>query len=278
MQVPGRLLLVGDQGFGDCIQFSRYFPQAAARCGTLLLACAGELIELLSPLPGIAAAHDRWESVGEFTMYCPLSSLPGIFGTELDSIPAPVPYIAAKPNRVEHWRQTLAARLPAESLRVGLVWAGRPTHGNDVRRSLTLAALQPLADSTGVAFVGLQKGKAVAQLNDFGPARVLDISGELSSFAETAAVVANLDLVIAVDTAVAHLAGALGKPVWVMLPWLPDWRWLLDRDDTPWYPTMRLFRQPRPGDWASVITRVAGELRAVAAGDRKKLLPGLTTQ
>jgi Flp pilus assembly protein TadD len=273
MRIAGRLLVIGDQGFGDCIQFSRYFPLAAARCSSLVLACAGEIIELLGAVPGVAASFDRWENVGDFAAYCPLTSLPGIFGTELDSIPATVPYLAAKPARIEHWRWVFADRLPVDSLRVGLVWAGRPTHGNDVRRSLSLAALEPLADSAGVAFVGLQKGPAATQVEHFGDGRILALSDELTSFAETAAVVANLDLVIAVDTAVAHLAAALGKPVWMMLPWLPDWRWLLDRDDTPWYPTMRLFRQPRPGDWRSVVARVASELGAVGRGDRQKLLP-----
>jgi hypothetical protein len=225
-------------------------------------------------MPGVATACDRWEDVGEFSVYCPLTSLPGVFGTEVESIPAQVPYLAPKPSRVEYWHRALAERLPGEAVKVGLVWAGRPTHGNDVRRSLGLAALKPLAEQLGaqVAFVGLQKGPATAQAGEFG-ADILPLSEELTSFAETAAVIANLDLVIAVDTAVAHLAGAVGKPVWVMMPWLPDWRWLLDRDDTPWYPTMRLFRQARPGDWRGVIARVAGELRAVARGERNRLLP-----
>ena len=186
-------------------------------------------------------------------------SLPRAFGTTLASIPRNVPYLQADAREVEKWRGRLAE--DASSIKVGLSWAGRPEHKNDRNRSMPLARFAPLAQVPGVRFYSLQKGEAAAQAKA-PPAgmELIDWTEELNDFADTAALIANLDLVISVDTAVVHLAGAMGKPVWTLLPFAPDWRWLLDRQDSPWYPTMRLFRQPSIGDWDSVMQRVAGAL------------------
>jgi hypothetical protein len=204
----------------------------------------------------------RGAPLPEHDLQCPLPSLPLAFGTRLDTIPREVPYVAADPAAAARWRDWLGA---APGLRVGLAWAGRPTHANDGRRSLGLAALRCLAEVPGVSWVSLQKGPAATQAPDF-PAPAFSSPGEaLRDFADTAALIANLDLVIAVDTAVAHLAGALGRPVWVLLPHAPDWRWLLAREDSPWYPTARLFRQPAPGAWERLALEVREALASLAA-------------
>jgi hypothetical protein len=200
-----------------------------------------------------------------------LSTLPGLLHTTLETIPAKIPYLFADPARIVAWRERLDGRLPHGVRRIGLAWTGRPTHPNDRRRSLPLARLAPLAAAGPASFVSLQK--PLPQSDEASLALfpgLADISGELSDFGETAAAIANLDLVITVDTAMGHLAGALGKPVWIMLPKASDWRWLLARSDSPWYPTARLFRQQTPGAWEPVISEVtaalAAELRAGAEG------------
>jgi len=200
-----------------------------------------------------------------------LVSLAMLAGTRAQTIPGTVPYLQPDPEARARW----ADRLAGPGLSVGFAWAGNPAHRNDYNRSMALEQLAPLFDVPGVRFLALQPG---ARAGDLGRltnfAAGSDLSAELVDFAETAAVVANLDLVIAVDTAIVHLTGALARPVWTLLPHVPDWRWLLERADSPWYPTMRLFRQERAGDWAGVVAQVAGELAAVAAGERSKLLPG----
>lgn len=261
MALPGeRILLVGDQGYGDTIQFARYIPRVAERCGEVVLGCSPDLARLLSPIPGIKAIHSRWDLIPPYRVYALLSSLPGIFGTELETIPAETPYLGVAPALMRKWAEKLDEALPGRPLRVGVAWAGRPTHPNDRRRSMRLADLAPLARVPEVALVSLQprfpaRDRASAHL-----VPLIDLTAEFSDFAETAAAVINLDLVITVDTAVGHLAGALGKPVWLMLPTPADWRWMLERSDSPWYPTMRLFRQERPGDWSAVVAAVAAEL------------------
>ncbi|MFQ5936832.1 MAG: tetratricopeptide repeat protein [Acidiferrobacterales bacterium] len=257
----GKTLLVHtEQGIGDSIQFCRYLPMVKTRGGRVLLACQPAMQRLLQGLPGV----DAW--VGDpktlsadvvFDFYCPLLNIPGLFDTKLESIPAEVPYLRVDPGLIATWKQ----RIDPQRYNVGLCWAGRPTNRNDQNRSTTLAAFAPLARANGVVFYSLQKGVATEQAAH-PPAGMtfVDITSELNDFADTAALIANLDLVIAVDTAVAHLAGALAKPVWVVLTYCADWRWLLDREDSPWYPTMRLFRQPHPGDWDAPMQRVAGEL------------------
>jgi hypothetical protein len=189
--------------------------------------------------------------------YCLLSSLPGIVGTEPNTIPAGIPYLEADATDVKTWRERLDAKLVKDRLRVGVVWAGRPTHPNDSRRSIPLAMLAGFARLSNICLVSLQKvvpERDKAALASFPD--MLDVSDALTDFGQTAALITALDLVVTVDSAAGHLAGALGKPVWVMMPTPADWRWMLDREDSPWYPSMRLFRQPRPGDWTSVIASV----------------------
>jgi Tfp pilus assembly protein PilF len=188
-------------------------------------------------------------------------------------LPAKVPYLHADPAAVEHWSRRLAGT--GSGSRVGIVWAGSPKHAGDGRRSITLERLGPILDIPGVRFYSLQVGERAGDLARLPADKVVDLSPELTSYGETAAALAHLDRVVAVDTSVVHLAGALGRPCWVMLPFSPDWRWLLDRDDSPWYPTLRLFRQPAPDDWDSVIGRVAQALAARAAPHRRGRGPQL---
>jgi hypothetical protein len=193
-----------------------------------------------------------------FDVWCPLLSLPGIFGTQVDTIPAAVPYLGVRTAIAERWQRRLTA-LPG--LKVGLVWGGSAQHINDFRRSIDLRRLSPLLDIPGVSFVSMQVGPRAVDLATLPIGKVTDLHAELSDFAETAGAVLGVDLVIAVDTAVAHLAGALARPAWIMLPFSPDWRWMLEREDSLWYPTLRLYRQPAPGDWDGVVGRIAADLR-----------------
>jgi Tfp pilus assembly protein PilF len=272
MRIPqGRLLMVGDQGYGDTIQFARYIPMIADRCKELILGCSAEMGPLLASLPGVSQYCHRWTDVPGHAAHCRLSSVPGLLHTVLDTIPASVPYLFADPARIAAWRERLDARLPGGVRRVGLAWTGRPTHPNDRRRSMPLARLAPIAAAGQACFVSLQKPLPAtdeAALSIFSG--LADYSAELTDFGETAALIANLDLVITVDTAMGHLTGALGKPVWIMLPKAADWRWMLDRSDSPWYPTARLFRQTTPGAWDPVVAEVAAaladHLRAGAEG------------
>jgi Tfp pilus assembly protein PilF len=275
MRIPnGKLLLVGDQGYGDTLQFARYIPEAASRVQEVILGCSPEMEPLLATFPGVTQYCSRWNDVPGHAVNCRLSSLPYLFGTRLDTIPAPVGYIKAPPARVDAWRAKLAARLPAGVRRIGLAWTGRPTHPNDRRRSVPLSRLIPLADVGPAAFVSLQKPMPDAdraELSRFNG--MADLSMELTDFGETAAVIENLDLVITVDTSMGHLAGAMGKPVWIMIPKAADWRWLLDRDTTPWYPTARLFRQAKPGDWDTVLGDLRGALADVLGRPLSEPIP-----
>ncbi len=259
-----RLLLHAEQGFGDAIHFARYAPPAAARGGRVFVECHPPLVKLFRSLRGVDRVVPRDEvPLPPFDVHCPFMSLPAVFGTTLDSVPADVPYLCPAPAAVNRWRRRLAAEPPAR--RVGLVWGGDPKHQKDRDRSLSLSAFAPLADVPGVRFYSLQLGVPAAQAAT-PPAgmTLVDWTAELSTFAETAALVSQLDLVITIDSSVAHLAGALGKPTWLLVAFAPDWRWLLDRDDSPWYPTMRLFRQPAIRDWADPITRLTAAMRAWA--------------
>jgi Flp pilus assembly protein TadD len=270
--ISGRTLMIyAEQGFGDTLQFCRYASMIEPGA-TVVLEVQPPLAGLLASLPGSPRIVARGEPLPAFDLHCPLHSLPRLFGANLDTIPAAVPYLAADPARVAAWRGRLA---DLSGLRVGLVWAGdsradRPRlSAVDARRSTTLKALAPLADVSDVAFVSLQKGPPSAQAAHPPVGMSLtDVTAELSDFADTAALIENLDLVISVDTSVAHLAGALGKPVWLLNRYDTCWRWLLDRDDSPWYPTLRQFRQPSPGDWLSAIYSVREALSALAAGER----------
>jgi tetratricopeptide (TPR) repeat protein len=268
--LAGRHIYVqAEQGFGDALQFARYLPLLAARAGKVTLRVQQHLATLLrESLPGANVLGDRGDP-GPYDCDALLLSLPRLFRTRLETIPAQVPYLRAPPQVAARWKTGLDAMT---GLKVGLVWAGNPEHVNDMRRSLDLAALAPVLAVTGASFASLQVGPRAADLKKH-QGKIADLSPDLADFAESAGAVSALDLVITVDTSVAHLAGALGKPVWMPLPWVTDWRWMLEREDSPWYPTMLLFRQKRGEDWTSVIARMANELRAVAAGDAARLMP-----
>ncbi|MGI8840562.1 MAG: tetratricopeptide repeat protein [Caulobacteraceae bacterium] len=257
----GRLMLIADQGFGDGIQFCRYIPWAAERCGELVVACSQELQPLIGQLPGIASMFDRWEAAPAAAAFLPLSGLPRLHGTRLNTVPADIPYLRADPGKAAAWKARLDMLAAPGHRRVGLVWAGRPTHKNDRNRSVALAGLGALTDLAGVTFVSLQKGPPQAQVSGyFGRAPLINLGPEIDDFADSMAIIEGLDLVVTVDTAIGHLAGAMGRPVFIMLPFTSDWRWLEGRPDTPWYPTARLFRPPAPRDWDAVSAEVAAAL------------------
>ena len=258
----GELLLVADQGFGDIIQFGRYMAWAALRCPRIVVACPTEVTTMIRQFCPTARIAPRWDDVGPFHAYAALSGLPRLHATRPGNVPTDNPYLRAEPARVAAWRQRLDGLLPAGYRRIGLVWAGRPTHSNDRRRSVALAAFAPVASVPGVALVSLQKGPSADQAGTyFGRAPLVNLGAEIGDYDDTMALLSSLDLVITVDTSVGHLSAALGRPTWILLARSPDWRWLLDRDDTPWYPTVRLFRQQRAGDWDDVMRRVAAALR-----------------
>jgi hypothetical protein len=267
MRLPrDRVLLVGDQGFGDSIQFARYIPMVAERCGEVVVGCSPELAPLLRTVAGVTSVHTRWDEIPRHLAHSLLSSLPGILGTELNSIPATIPYLQADPALRSAWAERLAPlRQPGRRL-VGLVWAGRPTHPNDGRRSLSLESLAPLARVDGVQLVSLQKPVLARDAAQFAALGLTDWSAEMTDFSQTLALVAELDLIITIDSAVAHLAGACGKPVWVMMPTPSDWRWLLGRSDSPWYPSMQLFRQNAPGSWNQVLGDIISALPEFVQG------------
>jgi Tfp pilus assembly protein PilF len=273
MALPtGTIMLIGDQGFGDTIMFARYIPLVAARCARVILACGVELHSLLANIPGVHASFTRWQDAPPYTVWCRLSSLGGIFATTPDTIPGPPPYLHADPARSAAVAAAFNARFPVRKPRIGLFWSGRPTHPNDRRRSLRLAQLAPITELKKFDFISLQKQVPEADAARLAAApNILDLAADLpafalTDFAATAAIIANLDLLISVDSAVVHLAGALGKPV-IMLTGTPaDWRWMLDRADSPWYPSLSIVRQPTPGDWTSVISGVAKQLRDTHRG------------
>ena len=253
------ILLHAEQGFGDTVQMVRYVPSVAARGATVILEAPDALLPLLARLDGVTQLMGRGDALPRFDLHCPLMSLPLAFGTTLATIPALVPYLRAPTERVAAWR----TRLPV-GRRVGLVWSGKPSHKNDRNRSILFAQLKPILAQPGVSFVSLQREVRAADVAGLAQwPNLVRIEEALADFADTAAVIEQLDLVIAVDTAVAHLAGALGKPVFVLISYIQDWRWLAGRADSPWYPTARIFRQPAPGDWDSAIAAAARALAAL---------------
>ena len=257
----GKLLVVADQGLGDCIQFARYLPWVAERAPTPVLICSGDLVPILKQMSGIGRIVTRWEAAGDYDAYIPLSGLPRLAGTALDTIPAAIPYLRADPKKTDLWRQRLDLLAPRGKKRVGLVWAGRPTHKNDAKRSVKLAQFAPLFARLDVAIVTVQKGDQIAQVGGyFGQASLINLGPSINDFTDTLAILQSLDLLVTIDTSVAHLAGASGRPTFVILPYAPDWRWLLRRDDSPWYPSLRLFRQSRPYDWSGVIEKITDAL------------------
>ena len=263
----GRTILVlAEQGLGDTIQFARYLPLLARRGARVVLQCAGSLAPLLGGLAGVAATCERGEPPAH-DFWVDQMSLPRLFGTTLANVPYRAGYLSPDPVRTAHWD-----RLLPDGLRIGLVWAGNALHSNDRRRSMPVEALAPIV-AAGGTIISLQAGVRAREVS-YLPG-VADQSAQLADWSETAALVSALDLVISVDTAVAHLAGALGIPAWVMLPHAPDWRWLLVREDSPWYASVRLFRQHRPGDWGGVVARVAAALAQIAA-PQSMAMPPLT--
>ncbi|HYD66256.1 tetratricopeptide repeat protein [Azospirillum sp.] len=264
------ILLYGEQGHGDTLQFVRYAPLVAARGARVVVECPPALVRLLATVPGVADVHPLGATPA-FDLICPMMSLPLVFGTEVDTVPAAIPYMADRfpgDERFDRFFTGDGVR------RVGLVWAGEPRPEDrrwsfaDRRRSLPLQAFAPLLDVPGVRLYSLQMGAAAEQAREAPfDACMVDPMGEVADFADTAGIVRRLDLVISVDTAVAHLAGAVGRPVWLLSRFDGCWRWLAGREDSPWYPGLRVFRQPRLDDWRPVLDRLAGELRAWAGGD-----------
>jgi len=250
-----KILLHCEGGFGDALHFIRYLPMVLETGAEVSLECPKEMYALFKRLPGLKGLFVRGEALPEFDYQCPLLGLPLRFKTTLKTIPARIPYLSAEPELIEAWKQRLA-KLDRNDRKVGLVWAGS-FHPQDLR-TRSLAALAPLATIDGVQFVSLQRGKEAVEAKNPPPAmKLAEYTDELSDFAQAAGLVENLDLVITVDTAAAHLAGALGKAVWVMIPACADFRWLLQRQDSPWYPTLRLFRQKHGEAWQEVIQRIA---------------------
>jgi tetratricopeptide (TPR) repeat protein len=249
------ILLYAEQGFGDTIQFIRYVPLVKKRGGRVVVECQEDLASLLESMEGIDRLIKHGQPLPDFDVQCPLLSLPLAFKTRIQNIPASIPYFSLNPALIQEWQEI--TEVEQGDLKIGLVWAGRPTHKKDRKRSLNFEAFEPILEVPGITFFSLQKGEAAQQIqNRLNRIKPINVAEKLADFTETGALIQNLDLVISVDTAVAHLTGALGKPVWTLLPYSPDWRWLLDREDCPWYPSMRLFRQPSPGDWGSVIQSV----------------------
>ncbi|HUD88067.1 MAG TPA: tetratricopeptide repeat protein [Xanthobacteraceae bacterium] len=260
-----RLLLHAEQGFGDTIQFVRYAALAAQRGADVIVEVQPQLRPLLGSLFGVEVIAAGRDELPAFDLHCPLLSLPHLFATTPAAIPVGVPYIAAPADRIAAW----ASRLPADGLRVGLAWSGHRDNTRDHERSIPFARLAPLFDIPGARFVSLQKDIRASDAEDFRRCgSVIDLRAGLHDFADTAAVIAQLDLVISVDTSVAHLAGAMGKPFWLLLPRVPDFRWQLGRTTSPWYPTARLFRKSQADSWDAVIEGVAAELAALAASFR----------
>ena len=253
------LFVYEEQGMGDTIQFMRYLPFVQKLGGSVIFEVVPPLMRLVEPFKGfdrlwVGQKNVDTRPVDRFDYHFPLLSLPGLFNTTLENIPAKNPYLYADEELVRIWKMRIRNK---SGLKIGVVWAGHPEHTNDVNRSTLLSAFSVLKEIKGISLFSLQKEK-YEKWTDINALEIVDqdLGEEISDFADTAAIIENLDLVISIDTAVVHLAGALGKEVWTLLPFSPDWRWMIDREDSPWYPTMRLFRQPAPGDWTSVFNKV----------------------
>jgi tetratricopeptide (TPR) repeat protein len=258
------ILLTAEQGLGDTIQFVRYAPLLARAGARVMLEVQSELKPLMASLAGVAAVHARGEVLPPYDVHCPLGSLPLAMATEAASIPADIPYLAAEEARLARWRKALAG-LPGK--RIAFAWAGHAKHPNDRNRSTDLALWAPLLACEGVSYISIQRDLRSEDAEQLaGLPNVTHLGDQLDDMADTAAVIALADLTITVDTSVAHLAGALGRPLWVLLPFSPDWRWTLSGERSPWYPQARLFRQPAPGDWQHVIALVGAALDEFAGG------------
>lgn len=260
----GKTLLVHyEQGLGDNIQFVRYMPMVKARGGKVIFETLKPLMTLLNGFPGVDELVEYRPNKPcsvEFDVYSSLFDMPNLFGTTQETVPSDIPYIHADPTKAQYWRDKLAG----PDYKVGIVWAGSPTHGHDRYRSCKLAHFAPLTQIDHVRLYALQKGEAIQQIDELaGVIPIGNISGEFKDLSDTAAAIENLDLVISVDTSVLHLAGAMGKTTWGLLAFSPEWRWMLHRQDSPWYPTMKLFRQHERTGWPPVFQRVADELRKI---------------
>ncbi|MCG8619576.1 MAG: tetratricopeptide repeat-containing glycosyltransferase family protein [Desulfobacterales bacterium] len=261
---PGKTLLVyEEQGHGDTIQFLRFLPILKGLGGDVILEASPALVRLFSSFDGFDRLWIRNDSkdtrdVDQFDLKIPMMSLPRVLNTTLDTLPSEMPYLKADDTLTRIWGERLAGKT---GLKVGVCWAGSPVHKNDRNRSIPLSYFSELASMPGISLFSLQLDR-YERWTDTDPSAIfdLDLGEDISDFADTAAILANLDLLISVDTSVVHLAGALGTRVWTLLPFVPDWRWLLDREDSPWYPGMRLFRQKGPGEWKSVFGEIRSEL------------------
>lgn len=265
MRLPGhRILIAADQGYGDAFQFCRYLPMVAERCEGVVVLCRAAQIPLFSRIEGVVSCVVSINDTFPHAAWCWMGSLPRLFGTTLSNILGRRGYLSPDPRRRAVWREHLGHRLPGTGSRVGLVWAGNPENTADWRRSIPLSLLIPPGgmegQSPGRNFVSLQVQVPEADRFVMADLGVLDLSAELTDFGETAAVIANLDLVVTVDSAVAHLSAALGVPTWILVYQPADWRWLIGRHDSPWYPSVRLFRQTRAGDWTEPLGRLFAEI------------------
>jgi hypothetical protein len=252
------ILLHSEQGLGDTIQFCRYVPLVAGRGARIVLEVQPALVDLMRDLPGAWQIVARGKPLPPFDMHCPLPSLPLASMTQLETIPADVPYLWASASHADKWRPSLERAVsPKARLKVGLCWAGNPNLANDHMRSVDLRSLSPLFSCPDVQIFSLQKElrEGDRELLADQP-QVAHLGDQLDTFADTAAIISLLDVVVSVDTVIAHLAGALGARAWVLLPYVPEWRWLMGREDSPWYPTMRLFRQPGLNDWPGAVAAV----------------------
>jgi FKBP-type peptidyl-prolyl cis-trans isomerase 2 len=256
------VLLYTDQGFGDTIQFIRYAPLIAQRGARVVIECQAELMSLIQTVEDIQQVIVQGKQLPDFDLHCHILSLPDVFKTTLETIPSKIPYIFPDTSKVKMWRDLI--QTDRTSLRVGLTWSGDPGFKKGQSRSCTIEIFSRLGQLHDITYYSLQKGETSQQAyNPPQEMQLINYTDKISDFADTAALIMNLDLVISIDTSVAHLAGALGKKVWTLIPFVPDWRWMLDREDSPWYPTMRLFRQSSPGDWETVMDRVAQALKGL---------------
>ena len=258
------IFLYPEQGFGDAVQFSRYATMLQARSGRVVLEAPLPLARLFKTLEGVDRLIASGDPPPAFDCHAPLLDLPRLLGTNSDTIPGAQSYLSTDADLTRQWAEQLG---PWDDFRVGIAWAGNPIHLNDRNRSMDPALFKPLTEIEGISLYSLQVGADEDARQRIG-GNLTDTASSLSDFTETAAVIANLDLVIGIDTSVIHVAGALGRPVWTLLPFMPDWRWLLESEDTPWYPSMRLFRQNTPGDWNGVMDRVCSALKEWSGGIR----------
>jgi len=258
---PGKLLLIADQGHGDCVQFVRLLPWASNRAPAPVVLTTKPFEPIVRQFGGLSLITSDQRAIGGAQAYIPLSGLPRLAGIDLDRIPCAEGYLAPSPARLEHWRRKLDRLISRGRRRIAIVWAGQPRHANDSRRSLKLREfVRPFADADAV-LISVQKGPQVAEVGGYlGATPLINLGPEILDFTDTLAILKNVERLITVDTSVAHLAGAAGIPASVALPYTPDWRWLLDREDSPWYRSVKLYRQRRRGDWPDVMQRIAADL------------------